>query len=227
MSDEPPPSTVISTLFRFGSASRRLLGGRALAAQTAALADGELRAELRFHQPGERQIEIVAAEQQVLADGGAREIDAVAFAGDADQAEIAGAAADVADQHHLAVEEQLAGAREIVGDPGIERRRGLFEQRELRDAGFGGGGDGQLARFFIERRGHGEDDIVIGERGSIWRLSQDSRILASKRAETSTGDSTRAPSGESQGRILAVRSTPGFESQLLAECTSWVGTSAP
>ena len=63
---------------------------------------------LRFHQPGQREIEIVAAQQQVLAHGGAREVDQVAFARHADQAEIAGAAADVADQHDLAVEQLLA-----------------------------------------------------------------------------------------------------------------------
>ena len=46
----------------------------------------------------------------MLADGGARELDLVAFAVDADQREVAGAAADVADQHHLAVEEALLRA---------------------------------------------------------------------------------------------------------------------
>ena len=48
-----------------------------------------------------------------------------------------------------------------------------------------------------------------------------------KRAETSTGESTRPVSCESQGRIFAVRSTSGFESHDLAEWTSLVGTSAP
>src|SRR5207247_9391700 len=63
--------------------------------------------------------------------------------------------------------------------------------------------------------------------GLACELSQDSRIFARKRDDTSTGERTRAPSGESQGRILALRSTSGFESQLLAECTSLVGTRAP
>ena len=48
-----------------------------------------------------------------------------------------------------------------------------------------------------------------------------------KREETSTGESTRPVSCESHGRIFAVRSTSGFESQDLAECTSRVGTMAP
>ena len=41
-------------------------------------------------------------------------------------------------------------------------------------------------------------------------LSHSSRNLAMKRAETSTGESTRPVSCESQGRILAVRSTSGI-----------------
>ena len=50
-------------------------------------------------------------------------------------------------------------------------------------------------------------------------LSHASRNFAMKRAETSTGERTRPVSCESHGRILAVRSTSGFESQDLAECT--------
>ena len=131
MSAEPEPSTVISTPFRARVVEQALLGRRTLAAQAAALADGERHAQLGFDQPGEREIEVIAAQQQVLAHGGAREVDQVAFARDADQAEIAGAAAHVADQHDLAIEKLLARLRQVVGDPGIEGRGGLFEQREL------------------------------------------------------------------------------------------------
>ena len=52
-------------------------------------------------------------------------------------------------------------------------------------------------------------------------------MLPRMRVETSTGDRTRPPSCASHGRIFAVRSTSGFDSQLFAECTSLVGTSAP
>ena len=48
-----------------------------------------------------REVEIVAAEQKMAADGGACELDPVALAVDADQREIAGAAADIADEHRL------------------------------------------------------------------------------------------------------------------------------
>ena len=150
-----------------GVIEQLFLGGGTLAAEAAALADGERHAELGFHQPGEREIEIVAAEEEVLADRGAGEVDQVAFAGDADEAEIAGAAADVADQNDLAIEELLAGRGEVVGDPGIEGRGGLFEQRELLDAGIARGHDGEFARLFVEGGGDGEDDVLLGKRDAF------------------------------------------------------------
>ena len=125
------PSTVISTLFRFGSLSSRSLAAEHWRRRPLRWRMESGTPSLRFHQPGQGEIEIVAAQQQVLAHGGAREVDQVAFARDADQAEVAGAAADVADQHDLAVEELLARGGQVVGDPGIERRGGLFEQRQL------------------------------------------------------------------------------------------------
>src|ERR1039458_3307938 len=89
----------------------------------------------------------------MLAYGGAREVDQIALAFDADEAEVAGAAAHVADQHDLAVEKQLARLREVVGDPGIEGGGRLFEQRELGQAGLLGSHDGELAGFFVEGGG--------------------------------------------------------------------------
>ena len=64
----------------------------------------------------------------MLAHCRARKIDLVAIAAHADQREIAGASADVADQNTLTVEQAFARALQIVGDPRIEGRRRLFEQ---------------------------------------------------------------------------------------------------
>ena len=131
MREDPVPSTVISTLEIGIVAEEALFGGGALAAQAAALADGERHAELGFDEPGDGEIEIVAAKEEMLADGGAGEVDQVAIARDADEAEVAGAAADVADQDDLAIEEELAGLGEVVGDPGVEGGGGFFEEGEL------------------------------------------------------------------------------------------------
>ena len=94
--------------------------------------------------------------------------------------------------------------------------------------GLARGHHGQFARLFVERRGHGEHDVLLGERACLARLSHASRNLREEaRRDFDRRQHAAASPGESQGRILAVRSTSGFESQDLAECTSLVGTSAP
>ena len=85
ISAEPPPSTVISTLFSFGSASSRSLAAAHCRRSPLRCRSESCVPSLRLDQPGQREVEIVAAEQQVLADGGARELDAIAFARHADQ----------------------------------------------------------------------------------------------------------------------------------------------
>jgi len=89
----------------------------------------------------------------MFSDRGAGEVDFVAVAGDFDEREVAGAAADVADENDLTVEEQLARLVEIAGDPGIEGRGGFFEQREARESGLFSGHDGEFAGFFVEGGG--------------------------------------------------------------------------
>ncbi len=99
----------------------------------------------------------------MLADGGAGELDAVAVAVDADEGEVAGASADVADENELAVEELFLRLRKMVGDPGIEGGGGFFDEGEGFDAGVAGGLDGELAGFFVEGGGDGDDDVLGGE----------------------------------------------------------------
>ena len=136
----------------------------------AALADGKLRAKLRLHQPSQRQIQVVAAEQQMLAHRRARKLDAVAIAIHADQREIASAAADVANQHQLPVEKALLRLRQMIGDPGIKRRGGLFHQRQLFDPGVVRRLHGQLARFFVKRSRDGQHHVLRCQRGIRMRL---------------------------------------------------------
>ena len=108
----------------------------------------------------------------MLSDRGAREFDAITFALDLDQGEVAGAAADVADQHDLPVEQALLRLREMVRDPGIERSGRLFEERQILDAGFLRRLDRKLARFFVERRRYGQHDMLRAERLRLSALSQ-------------------------------------------------------
>jgi hypothetical protein len=99
----------------------------------------------------------------VFADGGAGELDEVAGAGDLDEREVAGAAADVADEDGLAVEELLLRGGKVVGDPGVEGGGGLFDERDVFEARLGSGLDGEFAGLFVKGSGDGEDDVLGGE----------------------------------------------------------------
>ena len=57
-------------------------------AEGAALAQAELGVELGLDQPAQGEVEIVATEQEVFADGGAGELDVVASAVDLDESEV-------------------------------------------------------------------------------------------------------------------------------------------
>ena len=111
------------------------------------------------------QIEIVAAEDQVIADGHAVELHLAAFAAaDADQREVGRAAADVADEDLLARLDKLVPAVAMGIDPGVERRLRLFDQHHPRQAGQGGRLDRQLPGHFVERGRQREHEILLGQR---------------------------------------------------------------
>ena len=185
---------MISTLFEVRIAEQPLLGRGALAAQAAALADRKLLCRAcstsqasvrsRLSPPSSRCLPTAVRVKSIWSPSRETRI----------RAEVAGAAADVADQHDLAVEQHLARLREVVGDPGIERRRGLFEQRQLLDARL------RRAALTVSSRASSSKDAGTVSTTSCSAsgapccdLSHASRMLREKRAETSTGDSTRPP----------------------------------
>ena len=59
---------------------------------------------------GQRQIHVVAAHQQVIADGDAPQHQFALLFGDADERQVGGAAADVADQQRIADRKQPAAS---------------------------------------------------------------------------------------------------------------------
>ena len=125
--------------------------------------------ELLFDAPGEGEIEIVTAEQKVLAYGGALKLMLAINQTDTDQAEVGRAAADVADQNQIAIAEVFALSRlcvsirrvSILRNPGIKRRQRFFEQGEFIEPGAAGRFNRQLTRILIERSGNGEDNFLI------------------------------------------------------------------
>ena len=160
-----------------GIAQQPLFRGTAGPAQRITLSQRELDVlELLFHAAGQGKIEIVAAEQKVLADGGSLKLQLAIDQASAHQAEVGRAAADVADQNQIAIAEvftvliprqiRVRGwaiyvRAPIRRDPRIKRGQRFFEQSELVESGAAGGFDRQLARFLIERSWHGEDDFLM------------------------------------------------------------------
>ncbi len=107
-------------------------------------------AHARFDAPRQREVHVVAAEQQVIADRVALERGlAVALAGDADQREVGRAAAEIADEHLVADRQVRAPIVEVIGEPRVERGLRLLEQRR-READLGRGPERELARDLVE-----------------------------------------------------------------------------
>ena len=92
-----------------------------------------LRQPLRDH-AGQREIDIVAAEQDVLAHRDAVQRQFAIRFGDGDQGEVGGAAADIDHQDQVAHLDALAPVGMAL-DPGVEGGLRLFEQGDVLIAG--------------------------------------------------------------------------------------------
>ncbi len=86
------------------------------------------------HDAGEREIDIVAAEQDVIAHRDAVEAQFAVRFGDGDQREIGGAAADIDHQNEIADGDALPPIG-MAFDPGVEGGLRLFEQGDVLIAG--------------------------------------------------------------------------------------------
>ena len=102
---EPREGTAIGASARPAS-SNKVIFARPAACTSArncqASSDLPSASSLRLQRIGQRQIHVVAAEQDVLADADALEFEVAGDVGHGDQAEIGGAAADVAHQDDVA-----------------------------------------------------------------------------------------------------------------------------
>ncbi len=119
----------------------------------------------------------------------------------------------------------------MVVEPGIEGRQGFFQQDDAGKPRLLGGRHGEFAGHLIEGCGHGEHDQLLFEPTFLPAVSDDlipgfAQVLQITGAGFHRGELGhvgRAP----QGRMAAVRSTPAWQSQDLADETRWPGTSAP
>ncbi|MDR8998881.1 hypothetical protein FEP67_05030 [Burkholderia multivorans] len=168
--DEPAAGTEQRDGHRFG----RIVAEQALLRRAATL--DELRqargrqpraglGQARLDEAREREVHVVAAEHQMIADADARKRRLAIVAGrDVDERQIGRAAADVADQHASRRGERVAQRRTLAVQPVVERGLRLLEQPQRGQPRASRGLDGQRARAVVERSGDGQDDMLLRER---------------------------------------------------------------
>ena len=119
---------------------------------------------------GQRQIHVVAAHQQMVADGQPLQLQLSFGLGDFDQCQVGRAAADVTHQQAIADVQELAPAFTLRGEPGVHGRLRFLQQDQV---GRQAGGQRGLARQFagggIERGGNRQDHSLLGH-GSVRML---------------------------------------------------------
>ena len=111
-----------------------------------------------------REIDVVAAQQNVLANRDAFQLQFAVLLGDGDQGEVGGAAADVDHQNQVAHLNPLAPIRMPL-DPGVEGGLRLFEQQNVLISGLFGGLQGQLAGDRVEGCRNRHQNFLLLESG--------------------------------------------------------------
>ena len=118
-----------------------------------------------LHDVGEREVHVVASEQDVVANGDALERECTIAIADFDEREVGRASADVDDEDDVSHRHIVAPGVATLSDPVVQRSLRLFEQdRRFFEASEFGRFDRQLASDRIERSRHGEDDLLFFER---------------------------------------------------------------
>ncbi len=230
----PPPRIVTGTLSGPDAVEQLLLCRAALSSEHLSLAERQpLRSagQLLLDEDGECQIEVVATEQQVFADRNPFEHEIAGLGIHPEQAEVRGPAADVADQNESTLAECRHRPSWMRGDPRIQRRQRLLEQGDGREPCVARRLHGQFARFFVERRGDGQDDGLPFEPLALIGLAP---ARSSRRRADVKGGATRparakvcGSASSIHGSSAADRSTAAFDSHDLAEEICLEGTSAP
>src|ERR1700741_5136697 len=121
----------------------------------------EFCADLLFYVARQRQIEILASEQQMFTYGGTFKFDVSTLDVNTYEAEVRCASSDVADQHEVAVFQVFSETLVMLRHPRVKRGKRLFQQRHALESSLPRGFHGQLARFLIERGRYGEYDFLV------------------------------------------------------------------
>src|SRR5579871_519621 len=111
----------------------------------------------------QRQIHIVAAQQDMVANSDALQHQFAVLFGDHNEAEVRRAASDVAYENEIADLDSAAPRIALAFEPSIERSLGLLEQGDVLIPGAFGSASGQFTCFFIERSRHSDQHVLLRE----------------------------------------------------------------
>ena len=125
------------------------------------LAQTEFCVDFMFNEARQREIEILASEQQMFTYGGTFKFDVSTWDVDTYEAEVRRASSDVANQHELAVLQVSSQSLVMLRHPRVKRGKRLLQQRQVLESSLSAGFDCQLARFLIERGRHGQYDFLV------------------------------------------------------------------
>src|SRR6266566_982019 len=125
------------------------------------LAQTEFCADFLFYAAGQREIEILASQQQMFTDGGTFKFDLSTWDVDTYEAEVRCASSDVANQHELAVLQVSSESLVMLRHPRVKCGKRLFQQRQVLESSLPRGFHCQLARFLIERGRHSQYDFLV------------------------------------------------------------------
>ena len=165
MTFEPRPRTVTGAAFFLRSVNSVSLAVRQAwpsATRWAASSPSIPWGKRGGHGVGQGEVHVVAAEQDVLADGQPREGQVAPLVGHGDQGEVGRPAADVADQDDVADLHLLPPLLALGGEPGVEGGLRLLEQRHLLQARPWPAASVVSSRATASNEaGHGQEDVLV------------------------------------------------------------------
>ena len=112
----------------------------------------------------QREVHVVAAEQDVIAHRHARELHLALLFRDRNEGKIRRAAADIDHEDHVAHADVFAETFPRRLDPRVERGLRFLQQRHVRQPRLHRRLQGQIARRRIKRRGHRDHDLLRRQR---------------------------------------------------------------
>src|ERR1022692_2153886 len=116
-----------------------------------------------LQQSRERQVHIVATQQNVIADCYPLERQIAALFRDRNQAEIRRASTNVAYQNQIADLDSLAPTIALGLEPSVKRSLRFLQKGHVLQTCFFWGAQGQFTSLFIERSGHGKQHVLLAQ----------------------------------------------------------------